>query len=547
MVIIFQAVDLVFQKDFDQKTIERRFSYVILMKEFLPKFRFLLLVTFFFVESHFLHSQTKTDWFNEDFIPTVSAGAEVDKALLAIGKRELNQIVVAVIDDGVDIDHYDLKGKIWVNKAEIPDNGKDDDGNGYIDDINGWNFLGNPKGENIRYETLEITRLYREYSEKYKKREVNSIARQEKEEYDLYLRFKSQFEEELKIVQDQFAEFTQVESLFKGAQAYYLNETGRSAINISEVENWQPSAADGDQVKIFLVLAAQEGLAESLEDGADYFKTQLDYNLNIDYDPRGLVNEDMFSIGYGNNQVGADDPSHGTHVAGIIAALRDNDEGIRGVAPNALIMPIRAVPAGDERDKDIALAIRYAVDNGAKIINMSFGKNYSPNKSMVEDALRYAIKNNVLLIHAAGNDASDNDRIKNYPDGTLGKKKSAKTLLTVAASNYKSESALIADFSNSGAKSVDCLAPGVDIKSLAPNHQLKSQSGTSMAAPVVAGIAALIWGLDPNLSAKKVKRILVKNVNSVESFYSSSEIPELPTIRFPVCVSANKAISGLLR
>ncbi|MEO0404547.1 MAG: S8 family serine peptidase, partial [Bacteroidota bacterium] len=209
---------------------------------------------------------------------------------------------------------------------------------------------------------------------------------------------------------------------------------------------------------------------------------------------------------------------------------------------NALIMPLRTIPAGDERDKDVALAIRYAVDNGARIINMSFGKSFSPDHEMVNQAIQYAVKKDVLLIHAAGNDGSNNDEVMNYPDGTLGKKKSAKTLLTIAASNYAWTNSFLSDFSNYGGNSVDLAAPGVDVKSLEPNNGMKSQSGTSMAAPVVSGVAALIFGMDENISAKKVKKVLLTSANDLESYFENGVVGEHAPLRYPSCVSAANAI-----
>ncbi|HKK38380.1 MAG TPA: S8 family serine peptidase [Cryomorphaceae bacterium] len=496
-----------------------------------------------------IQAQQKTDWFNLSFVEGEIAGAEVNDALELIGDRPLETIIVAVIDDGVDINHEDFEGKIWTNIDEIPDNGLDDDANGYIDDVHGWNFLGNPQGENIKNETLELTRLYRAYSKRFENREVESISKSEEKDYAKYLEYKEEFEAELKAIEAQFSEYAQLASLYKGAQAFYFEEVGGDSFSAEKLESWNPESEDGEQVRNFLLLAEREGLNEYLEDGSEYFETYLEYNLNPDFDPRPLVNEDELPIGYGNKMVWAEDPSHGTHVAGIIAAVRSNDKGVDGIASNAVIMPLRAVPGGDERDKDIALAIRYAVDNGAKIINMSFGKSYSPEVDLVYDAIKYAEKNDVLLVHAAGNDAADNDDMINYPDGTLGRKKSAKNFLTVAATGVEPNALFLAEFSNYGKKSVDIVAPGVEINSLAPGNKTKSQSGTSMAAPVVSGVAALIWGLNPDLSAKKLKRLLVKSANSLEDLMVQTgdlEIPLSDVVRNPALISAENAARQMI-
>ncbi len=475
-------------------------------------------------------------------------GAEVNEALKLIDQSELQPVIVAVIDDGVDIYHEDFEGKIWVNQDEIPGNGIDDDGNGFIDDRNGWNFLGNPSGENIKFETLELTRLYREFDKRFGGKSVNDIGKNERKEFQQYLKLKKEFEAELSTVKEQFSEYAQLSALFEGASAYLSERIPEDELSPSSLEAFVPSTDDEKQVKEFMTLAYAEGLEGYLESGGDYFSRFLDYNLNLEYDPRWIVNEEEFPESYGNNMVWAESPDHGTHVAGIIAAVRNNDYGIDGIAPNALIMPLRAVPGGDERDKDIALAIRYAVDNGAKIINMSFGKGYSPDAELVIDAAKYAESKNVLLVHAAGNDASNNDVVDNYPDGRLGRKKPAKNWITVAASHYSSSPSILADFSNYGAKSVDILAPGVEILSLAPDNQTAAQSGTSMAAPVVSGVAAIVWGFSPDLSARDVKRILIQSGNDVGDYKitidGGTESVDSVIIN-PAIVSAQNAIESL--
>lgn len=510
---------------------------------------FLTTLTFLLSFNFLAEAQLKSDWYNQSFVSGVSAGAEVDDALSRIGDRPLDTIIVAVIDDGVDIFHEDFEGKIWTNNDEIPDNGLDDDGNGYIDDVNGWNFLGNPEGENIKNETIELTRLYRDYSKRFGNRDASTIAKNEEKDYQKYLIFKNDFENELGAIEAEFSEYAQLAALYKGAQAFYFEQVGVDSLSKEQLEKWSPESPDGEQVKNFLILAEREGLSTYLVDGEAYFERFLDYNLNIDYDPRSLVNESELPVGYGNNMVWAEDPAHGTHVAGIIGAVRSNDIGVDGIAPNALIMPIRAVPGGDERDKDVALAIRYAVDNGAKVINMSFGKSYSPEKELVYEAIKYAVSNDVLLVHAAGNDASDNDLFVNYPDGTLGKKKNAKSLLTVAAGNFEPNAFYLSEFSNYGRKTVDIIAPGVEIRSLAPENKTKSQSGTSMAAPVVSGVAALVWGLDSSLSAKKLKSILIQSSNDLGALMVEVDKQELPLSKFlrnPAVISAENAVELLI-
>lgn len=494
-------------------------------------------------------AQLKTDWYNLSFQKDKLAGAEVNNALEQIGNRPLATIIVAVIDDGVDIYHEDFEGKIWVNSDEVANNGIDDDGNGYIDDVHGWNFLGNPEGENIKYETLEITRLYRKYANQFKDRDPATISKKDAEEYEKYLLYKTKFERKRADLEAQYAEYSQLAAMYNGAQAYYFQQAGGDTFSLEALTAWTPTSEEGSQVKNFLVLAEREGLSTYLEEGASYFENYLEYSLNVDFNPRPLVNEDQMPVGYGNQMVWAEYPGHGTHVAGIIAAVRSNGLGVDGIAPNAVIMPLRAVPGGDERDKDVAHAIRYAVDNGAKIINMSFGKGYSPQVELVNAAMKYAAKNDVLLVHAAGNDAANNDVVINYPDGTLGKRRSAKNLLTVAAGTIVPNRAYLAEFSNYGKKSVDIAAPGVEINSLAPENKTASQSGTSMAAPVVSGVAALVWGLEPGLSAKKLKRLLVQSANDLEGLLvqvGEEQVPLDAILGSPAVISAEEAVRSLI-
>ncbi len=210
------------------------------------------------------------------------------------------------------------------------------------------------------------------------------------------------------------------------------------------------------------------------------------------------------------------DAKHGTHVAGIIGAVRGNGVGVDGIAPAVKFMMIRTVPDGDERDKDVANAIRYAVDNGAKIISMSFGKAYSPYKAAVDDPVRYADAKGVLMVHAAGNDGADLAKGKNFPTPAYLGGGHPVNWLEVGASSWKGGDELAASFSNYGQNEVDVFAPGVDILSTVPGNQYERDSGTSMAAPVVSGLAALIMDYYPNLSASDVRKIIVASVSKYD-------------------------------
>jgi subtilisin family serine protease len=273
--------------------------------------------------------------------------------------------------------------------------------------------------------------------------------------------------------------------------------------------------------------ARPEELAEELKyiidhnsEVCDSYKTAMEYGYNLDFDPRSIVGDNYAVLnekGYGNNNVKGSVPVHGTHVAGIIAANRKNEIGIKGIADNVKIMAIRAVPNGDERDKDIANAIRYAVDNGAHIVNMSFGKDYSPQKEYVDQAVKYAEQKNVLLIHAAGNDNDDNDSKPSYPNRFYNDGKEAKNWIEVGASSWGADESLTAEFSNYGKKSVDFFAPGVEIYSTTPNNTYKEQNGTSMASPAVTGVAALLMSYFPELTAVQVKDILRESTRKFDN------------------------------
>lgn len=451
------------------------------------------------------------DWFNLNPEDDQVHGVSVYQTYKFFTDLKIEPVIVAVIDDGVDIYHPDLQGKLWTNTREIPGNGIDDDGNGYIDDVYGWNFLGNPDGENIEGANMEVVRLYRPLKEKYENADPNSIAKSDKKEYAKYLEYKKVYDEEMSELNDEFAQFAQLAALYQGAAGYMKDLLGTDELTLNELLKFESEDEADIQVRDFLLMAEREGLQEYLTESNVYFESAIGQHYNLDFNPRSIVNEAEAArnnTGYGNNMVWAGEPNHGTHVAGIIGAVRNNGEGINGVAKNARIMSLRAVPDGDERDEDIALAIRYAVDNGARVINMSFGKGYSPNKDLVDDAIKYAAEHDVLMIHAAGNDASNNDKVKNYPDGTLGKRKSTDNWITVGASEPLQDSTFIAVFSNYGKKTVDILAPGVDILSLISDEEIDEFSGTSMAAPVVSGIATVIRGAYPDLSAKEVKDII---------------------------------------
>ena len=412
------------------------------------------------------------NWYNKE-----DQGMFTEKAYKFLKKKKSKTVIVGVIDSGVDIEHEDLKGQIWINEGEIAGNGIDDDNNGYIDDVHGWNFLGNEKGEHVNEARLEKTRILAQLSAKYEGIDPNSIDQDE--EFKLYLKVK----EEVEAGRAQFEQYM--------------------------------------------------GMIDQLPpDAQEYIRAQMDYNLNVDFDDRSLIGDDQNDFSdtqYGNNDVEGPDALHGTHVSGIIGALRGNDLGGDGVAENVKIMVLRAVPNGDEFDKDIALAVRYAVDNGAMVINMSFGKAYSPHQKEVYEASKYADEKGVLLIHAAGNDAKDIDVEPNYPTSMYSfQTEPLDHFVTIGASTKNKGAEMVASFSNYGAKGVDVFAPGFEIWNSVPQSEYMNLQGTSMAAPMVAGAAAMLKSYYPSLSMKEIK----------DALYSSS-------VKYPnVEGFADKSVTG---
>ncbi len=499
----------------------------------LTKLKFIFLAVFAF-SLNLASGQAPEDWFNKDYASDGVRGVSANKVYkeLANGKKS-HTVIVAVIDSGVDIEHEDLQGKIWTNPKERPDNGIDDDNNGYVDDMHGWNFLGGKDGRNVNAETLEVTRLYAHYRKKFEN--VNSssgLSKQEKKEYELYKECKDVVEKEINNSKAQSAQFEMTEMLYKGALEAARGLAGDQPITQELIDGIDPGMDQNKAIAVRLLTGAlEEGLTlDEVEEQLDvqlaeakkYFAGQ-NHMYNPDWNPRAdIVKDDYdnsYEKGYGNNDVEGPDAGHGTHVAGIIAANRNNDIGMNGVAENVQIMSLRAVPDGDEHDKDIANAIIYAVDNGASIINMSFGKGYSWDKAAVDAAVRYAMKNDVLMVHAAGNSAQDNENSNNYPnDGyvkkrLLKKKNTAHNWITVGALSWQKGEDMTARFSNYGKTKVDVFSPGVDIYSTVPQEDAyASYSGTSMASPVCAGVAALLRSYYPELTAGQVKKIILESV-----------------------------------
>ncbi len=463
-------------------------------------------------------TQTKS-WGAHDLSRDTIPGMSVDRAYSEIIKNNNGQkVIVGVIDSGIDIEHEDLKNVIWTNPKEIAGNGIDDDKNGYIDDIHGWNFLGDIVAENMEY-----VRYIKALGPKFEGKTDSSIGAADREDFALYQKAKAEFEKDSNEAIANKTRYEQMISQVKPSHAVMTKKLGKEdytkedmAAIANPTEEEQQHIAGLTQMLAFGPTVPQ--VIERLEGGVEYFSGRLDTHFNTEKNFRKVLGDnpnDLNDKNYGNNDVDGPDPKkadarHGTHVAGIIAAQRNNGVGMNGVANNVEIMVVRAVPDGDEYDKDIALAIRYAVDNGAKVINTSFGKYYSPHPEWVWDAIKYASSKDVLIVNAAGNEGINLDTKQVYPNDQKGTgSEMGDTFITIGALDTDYGGEMVASFSNYGVSNVDLFAPGVQIWSTTPLNTYEYLRGTSMAAPGVAGVAAVIRSQYPKLSAKQVKQILM--------------------------------------
>ena len=472
------------------------------------------------------------DWYLKDPETDSVQGVSAERVYSTLLKGKPSRpVIVAVIDSGVDIEHEDLKDNLWINADEIAGNAQDDDKNGYVDDVHGWNFIGG-KEKNVDADTYEVTREYARLKPKYENVQEKDINKKNRAEYEYWKEVKAKYERDSKFSRDQYDQYLQQYQLYTNAfmTIHYcdsllqktlgqpVTKSSLSSVNASNdtIEFAKQTlsrileSVEGD-VEVSAFLQELAGYIDQLKEGVSHYETAVEYGYNTEFDSRTIVGDNYSDINeryYGNNDVEGPDARHGTHVAGIIAANRKNDIGVKGIADNVKIMSVRAVPNGDERDKDVANAIRYAADNGANIINMSFGKGFSPNKEAVDKAVKYAESKGVLLIHAAGNDGDDLDKESNFPNKTFTVGGQAKTWLEIGASSWGADENFVGSFSNYGKKSVDLFAPGVQIYSTTPNDNYENLQGTSMAAPATSGVAAILMSYFPELSAEDVKEIL---------------------------------------
>ncbi|WP_299671506.1 S8 family serine peptidase [uncultured Polaribacter sp.] len=465
-------------------------------------------------------------WSHMDLETDSIPGMSIAKAYQFLEGKKGVSIIVGIADSGVDVEHEDLKNVVWINPKEVAGNNKDDDRNGYTDDVHGWNFLGNKDGKIVNADQLEITRIVKNGMDKFGDKNASEIADADKDEFQQYLKLKEVFEAreaekktEIENLKSTTERIRQIENNFKDVKELAGTENLTVAIVKSLKATDDKMAAKIADISGMLQRGmTEQGLQDYKKQLSNYLKSQeKGKSYDLDFDARQTLGDNLYDITdkyYGNNNViGSKDlESHGTHVAGIVAASRNNDKGVNGVANNVKIMAVRVVPDGDEHDKDVALGIRYAVDNGAKIINTSFGKAYSPNKQWVYDAIRYAAKKDVLIVNAAGNDGKNIDIVKTFPNDSEDlANEISDNVLTIGAMSLHYDEKLPAGFSNYGKMNVDVFAPGVDIYATMPKDEYAPNSGTSMAAPSAAGVAALVRSYYPKLSASQVKHILMNS------------------------------------
>jgi cell wall-associated protease len=447
-------------------------------------------------------------------------GISLIPAYLFVKGKKSKTVVIATIDSGVDTLQKDLKSILWINTKEIPGNGIDDDHNGYVDDIHGWNFLGGAGGKADFNETTEEVRQYNKLKGKYAA--LTEATATDKKAFAYWQRVKTIYDTTINKSQTETAQLQPIMNALMATSGYI-----KKSLNIGAGDTFKE--ADLVRIKttndtlsqskyVWATIFSQEGgnktNAAIIKDLSEYLE-KLNNNLSPDLEARKrIVGDNVDSLDhkpYGNNLLKFADASHGTGVAGLIGAVRGNNYGINGVADNVRIMALKAVPNGDEYDKDVANAIHYAVDNGAKVINMSFGKKISPHKEWVDEAFKYAAAKDVLLVLAAGNDNDDMDKDPDYPNDLFldGSTTDADNLINVGASGSRLNDHLAGDFSNYGKKMVDVFAPGVKVTTIDTDAEFNTEDGTSFSAPITSGIAGLILEYYPTLSAKQLKQVIL--------------------------------------
>ena len=499
-------------------------------------FSFLLITNYSFAQQ-----LPPLNWFHLDRDENHLPGISDDRAYKELLQNHPHQtVIVAVIDGGTDITHPDLSPNVWTNTKEIPGNGIDDDHNGYVDDIHGWDFIGGKYGD-VYHDNLEITRMYRDYKVRFQNADTTALTGQDAADFKKYQELRSDY---FNMASESILQYHFL-SLLQRHTNNLLADMNESDPTSQDLQAYNPTDDSLEKAKTILLTVLQKGVSVSqfqdeLKEGLNELGPDINYYYNLDYNPRYIVGDDYKNDqqrDYGNADVIGPDAMHGTHVAGLIGAVRDNNMGVDGVAGDVKLMIVRVVPDGDERDKDVANGIRYAVDNGAKVINMSFGKAYSFDKKTVDDAVKYAESKDVLLVHASGNDNQNTDVNNNFPKPLYLDGGEAKDWIEVGAWSYKDD---VAEFSNYGKHSVDLFSPGDRIYSTVPDSQYRNLQGTSMASPICAGVAAMLRSYFPQLNAEQVKDIMMRSVVKVKHKVSVPGEDNQKTKLKNLCVSGGE-------
>ena len=489
-------------------------------------------------------------WQHKDILEDSIPGISLDKAYRELlTNKKGDTVIIAVIDTRLDVNHEEIRDYIWTNEDEIPENGIDDDANGYIDDINGWNFLADRNGKNLYGLNYSYVRFYRAFKEKFEGKQLNEISKQELNNYNLFLRAKNKLQAQLNLRKSNISYLDSLRN--DGILAFNkLKEVFPDKIlEYSFIDSLKSgSTVINKYIKRYkYYLNIKEALEKRIVSENKY----LNIYLNEDYDDVKSFKDDFDNIkdiNYGNNKVSSDIDifHHSTQVTGIIIADRNNSKGIKGIINNAKIIPVCISPSGDERDKDIALGIRYAVDNGASIINITFTKEYPFHNNWVISAIKYAAKNDVLIVSSSGNDYTDLDNEDSYPNDTYNDHTEyVDNFIKVGASWFKLNERMIPSFSNYGKREVDIFAPGKNIYTTIPNNKYKHTDGTSLSSPMVSGIAALIRSYYPDLTAPEIKQIILESGVSYNIMVNKpSKIEEKELIPFSSLSKSGKIVNA---
>ncbi len=457
-------------------------------------------------------------WHLKDIEKDSILGISLERAYTELfKKRKANPVIVAALDSEVNIKQEGLKNQIWVNTKEIPDNGIDDDNNGYIDDINGWNYIGTQNNDSVVFSSFTYTEVLKQYDSKFKNTSLKEIPTIEKKQYQTYQRAKTAYKKQLEERKNNLETYNRIKRKYTKSRSILHKYFPNNIYSKKQIDSIIDIVKDKEEKKFMSYMKYyldndinDSTIALGLKSEHKIIKQNLNLEHNGKYHTKDDAN-DLTDFPYGNNNVsGIENFYHGTEISSVIAHKRNHKE-IRGIIDTVKIMCLNTSTAGDEFDKDIALAIRYAVDNGARVINMSFGKSFSLHPEWVKDAITYAESKNVLIVTSAGNSRLNLDTNYDYPNDALDDGiEYADNFLKVGSTTNKLDSTLASGFSNYGKKQVDVFAPGSRIDCLAWDEPIVDY-GTSLSSAVVSGVAALIFSYYPNLTAAEVKHIIMES------------------------------------